>query len=63
LYVGTAQRAALFGRAASQLLAAGMLSLLSWPLGRERATFWLLKACANLGKLSAFWGWHYREYA
>jgi succinoglycan biosynthesis protein ExoM len=60
---GRGRRLALFGRAATQLLAAGMLSLLCWPLGRERAAFWLLKACANLGKLTTFWGWHYREYA
>jgi len=23
---------------------------------------WLLKATANLGKLSVFAGWHYQEY-
>ena len=60
---GRGQRALLLGRAVVQLLAAAALSLFSWPLGRERATFWLLKACANLGKLSTFCGWHYREYA
>lgn len=60
---GRGRRAALLGRATAQFLAAGALSLLSWPLGRERAAFWLLKACANLGKLTTFCGWHYREYA
>lgn len=57
------RRGLLLGRAAVQFLAAGALSALSWPLGRERAAYWLLKACANLGKLSTFCGWHYREYA
>jgi len=57
------RRGLLLGRAAAQFLAAGVLSALSWPLGRERAAYWLLKACANLGKLSTFCGWHYREYA
>lgn len=56
-------RAGFFARAALQMLAAGALALLSWPLGRHRAAYWLLKAAANLGKLSMFWGWHYREYA
>jgi succinoglycan biosynthesis protein ExoM len=60
---GTGARAMLLGRSAAQLLAASCLSLLLWPLGRERAAFWLLKACANFGKLSTFCGWHYREYA
>jgi hypothetical protein len=24
--------------------------------------YWLLKVSANLGKMSIFLGWHYREY-
>jgi succinoglycan biosynthesis protein ExoM len=60
--VDRGDRLALLGRAGAQLLAAAALSLLSWPLGRRRAAFWLLKACANFGKLTTFWGWHYREY-
>lgn len=60
---GAGRRALLLGRAAAQLLAAAALAALSWPLGRARAAYWLLKACANLGKLSTFCGWHYREYA
>jgi len=33
------------------------------PLGMHRAMRWVLKVAANFGKLSYFWGWHYREYA
>ena len=31
-------------------------------LCRHRAVHWLLKVSANLGKMSIFLGWHYREY-
>lgn len=58
-----ARSAALFSRSLAQLLVAGGLAALSLPLGRHVAAHWLTKACANLGKLSAFFGWHYREYA
>lgn len=57
------QRTRLFFRASVQMIAAALLALASWPLGRHRAAFWLLKATANLGKLSMLWGYHYREYA
>ena len=50
-------------RALSQALLASGLALLSWPLGLHHAAFWLTKLSANLGKLSVFWGAHYREYA
>lgn len=50
-------------RAATQLLAATLLTLLSLPFGRHHAVHWMTKASANLGKLTVFWGWHYREYA
>lgn len=56
-------RAGLFARAFGQMLVALMLALLCWPLGRHRAVHWLSKAAANLGKLSSFAGFHYREYA
>jgi succinoglycan biosynthesis protein ExoM len=49
-------------RAALQCLAAASLALFSWPWGHHRAAYWLLKTSANLGKLSVFMGWHYREY-
>jgi succinoglycan biosynthesis protein ExoM len=50
-------------RALLQLIAAAGLTVLALPLGRHRAAHWLTKASANLGKLSVFLGWHYREYA
>lgn len=51
-----------FLQALVQALSAALLALLSWATGRRRAVYWLLKAAANLGKMSLFWGWHYREY-
>jgi succinoglycan biosynthesis protein ExoM len=56
-------RIRLLVRSLLQLIAAAMLSVLALPLGRHRAAHWLTKASANLGKLSVFMGWHYREYA
>ncbi len=53
----------LFGRALLQLIVAAGLSILVLPLGRHHAAHWLTKASANVGKLSIFLGWHYREYA
>lgn len=61
--IGLAGRLRFVGRALAQALAAGGLALLLWPLGRHHAAFWLTKLSANLGKLSVFWGAHYREYA
>jgi succinoglycan biosynthesis protein ExoM len=55
-------RVSLFLRALLQTALAAALALLSWPAGRHRAAYWLLKASANLGKMSIFLGWHYREY-
>lgn len=52
-----------FGRALLQLLLALLLTLLCLPLGLHRTVHWLARACANFGKLSVLWGWHYREYA
>jgi succinoglycan biosynthesis protein ExoM len=57
-----AGRARLFLRALVQSAMAAGLALLACPLGRHRAVYWLLKASANLGKMSIFLGWHYREY-
>lgn len=56
-------RVRLFARALAQLLVASGLALVALPLGRHHAAHWLTKASANLGKLSIFLGWHYREYA
>jgi succinoglycan biosynthesis protein ExoM len=55
-------RVRLFLRALLQSVLAAVLALVSWPRGRHRAVFWLLKLSANLGKMSIFLGWHYREY-
>ncbi len=57
------RRLELFLRALAQFLAALILVLLSWPLGRHRAAHWLTRAFANFGKLSVFYGWRYNEYA
>jgi succinoglycan biosynthesis protein ExoM len=57
-----AGRVRLFLRALLQSTLAAGLALLSWPRGRHHAVYWLLKASANLGKMSIFLGWHYREY-
>lgn len=56
-------RGALFLRALAQCVAAAALALLTWPLGKHRAVPWLVRACANLGKISIFLGWRYQEYA
>jgi len=55
-------RLRLFLRSLAQLAMAAGLALLSWPGGRHHAVYWLLKASANLGKMSIFLGWHYHEY-
>lgn len=57
------RRLLLILRAATQFLIAGLLALLCLPAGRHYAACWLTRASANFGKLSVFWGWHYREYA
>ena len=50
-------------RSLAQTVAALALALILLPAGRHRSAHWLCKAAANAGKLSAFWGWHYHEYA
>jgi succinoglycan biosynthesis protein ExoM len=57
-----AGRVWLFLRALGQSGVAGALVLVAWTRGRHRAAYWLLKAAANIGKLSILVGWHYREY-
>ncbi len=52
-----------FALALVQALAAAACALVSWPLGRHHAARWLTKLWANVGKMSVFWGWRYREYA
>ena len=53
----------LFARALLQSLMAAGMTLLALPLGLHRAAYWLIKVSANLGKMSIFLGWHYREYS
>ena len=61
-HLTSAGRAWLFLRALMQSLIAAGMALLFLPCGRHRAVYWLLKVSANLGKISIFLGWHYREY-
>jgi succinoglycan biosynthesis protein ExoM len=60
--VGIAGRCAMFLRWLAQLLVALALAAASLPAGRHRSVAWLIKASANLGKLSVFLGWRYGEY-
>jgi succinoglycan biosynthesis protein ExoM len=50
-------------RAGLQAVVAAALALATWPMGRHVAAKWLIALSANLGKLSAFSRWRYREYA
>jgi succinoglycan biosynthesis protein ExoM len=52
-----------FARALAQATAAAALALLTWPSGRHRAVGWLMRAAANVGKMSILVGWHHRGYA
>jgi succinoglycan biosynthesis protein ExoM len=61
--IGLAGRCLFFLRALAQLIVAAGLAVLSVPFGRHHAAAWLIKAYANLGKLSVLWGWQYRAYA
>jgi succinoglycan biosynthesis protein ExoM len=61
--VTLAGRTALLARASVQMFVAAGLAGVSWPLGRHIAAAWLVRAAANLGKISIFWGWRYDEYA
>jgi len=61
--MSTVSRITFFVRALAQALVAAACVLMSWPMGRHHAARWLTKLWANLGKLSAYWGWRYHEYA
>jgi succinoglycan biosynthesis protein ExoM len=58
-----AGRSRLFVRALVQLVLAAAIAVITLPLGRHHSAHWLTRASANIGKLSIFLGWHYREYA
>jgi len=60
--LGVAGKAALVLRALLQASVAAVLAVLLLPRGRHRSAYWLMKAAANLGKVTIFIGWHYREY-
>lgn len=49
-------------RAVAQCAFAGILAIGSVLFGRHASAYWLLKAAANAGKISVFFGWHYEEY-
>ncbi len=51
------------GRWMAQLGVALVLALVSWPFSRHRAIAWLIKAWANVGKMTALFGSRYSEYA
>ena len=61
--MSAASRALFFARALVQALAAAALALVCWPVGPHHAARWLTTVWANVGKMSAFLGWRYREYA
>jgi succinoglycan biosynthesis protein ExoM len=56
-------RVLFFLRALLQAMIAAVLALLLLPVGRHHAARWLTTLSANLGKLTVFLGWRYREYA
>jgi len=60
--MGPRQRMALALNATFKLLAALGMAAITLPAGRHRAAHWLIRAQANLGKLSAFSGKRYQEY-
>lgn len=51
-----------FLRSLLQMTAAAGLALMLLPAGRHHCVAWLRKAAANAGKISALFGWRYREY-
>jgi succinoglycan biosynthesis protein ExoM len=61
--VNAIARGLLFLQWLAQMLIALLLAVLVWPAGKHRAARWLIKASANLGKLSGFLSWRYDAYA
>jgi succinoglycan biosynthesis protein ExoM len=55
-------QAFLFLRALAFFMIAVVLMIFRLPFGWHCAVYWLLKASANLGKMSIFLGLHYQEY-
>lgn len=52
----------LFLRSFVFFMTAVLLMIVQLPFGWHRAVYWLLKASANVGKMSIFLGLHYQEY-
>jgi succinoglycan biosynthesis protein ExoM len=46
-----------------QLTISVSLMVASFPFGSHHSAKWLIRAAANFGKISAFCGWKYQEYA
>lgn len=61
--VNALTRAVMLTRWLAQLVIALVLAAVCWPSGRHRAAVWLIKAWANMGKLSVLSGWRYSAYA
>lgn len=61
--VNAVARLLMLARWTAQLGVALLLAVVSCPAGRHHSAAWLIKAAANFGKLTAFWGWRYGEYA
>lgn len=61
--IGLSGRIGLVVRAIVQLVIAMVLALCSLPAGRHLGAAWLVKASANVGKLSVFFVGRYQEYA
>jgi succinoglycan biosynthesis protein ExoM len=56
-------RARFFAVAGVQALVAAFLTVICLPAGRHYAAGWLIRCAANVGKLSALWGFRHRLYA
>jgi succinoglycan biosynthesis protein ExoM len=61
--ITTGGRIGLVLRALVQTMMAAVMAVLQLPRGLHHAAYWLLRASANVGKMSILAGWHYREYA
>lgn len=61
--MGPLARAKLAANATAKLIMAGLMAVVTLPAGLHRSAHWLIRAHANLGKLSAFSGVRYQEYS
>ena len=62
-HMGRLARAKFAAVACAKLGMALVMALLTLPFGRHHTAHWLIRAQANLGKLSAFSGVRYQEYS